>query len=93
MHFLFISLTIFLCALGIHPAIHFLLSQADDSLTKCSEYLLCSISVIQYSHYMVPFDIKKHFAAEYPTKLELFSDIYLMQRNGNNSLTFTLLMS
>lgn len=42
---------------------------------------------------MVPFDIKKHFAAEYPTKLELFSDIYLMQRNGNNSLTFTLLMS
>lgn len=93
MHFLFISLTIFLCALGIHPAIHFLLSQADDSLTKCSEYLLCSISVIQYSHYMVPFDIKKHVAAEYPTKLELFSDIYLMQRNGNNSLTFTLLMS
>lgn len=42
---------------------------------------------------MVPFDIKKHFAAKYPTKLELFSDIYLMQRNGNNSLTFTLLMS
>jgi len=42
---------------------------------------------------MVPFDIKKHFTAEYPTKLELFSDIHLMQRKGDNSLTFTPLMS
>jgi len=40
---------------------------------------------------MVPLDIKKHFAAEYPTKWELFGNIHPKQRNEDNLLTFTLL--